>query len=66
MKKVGLLTRLIIGLIFGILVGYVSKEFLQFDALVRLLATFNGIFGGFLSYVIPLIIMVLWPPVLLN
>ncbi|GAB6158981.1 dicarboxylate/amino acid:cation symporter [Desulfotomaculum varum] len=57
MKKVGLLTRLIIGLALGIIVGYVSKEFLQFDFFVRLLATFNGIFGGFLSYVIPLIII---------
>ncbi len=57
MKKVGLLTRLIIGLVLGIIVGYISKEFLQFDFFVRLLATFNGIFGGFLGYVIPLIII---------
>lgn len=57
MKKVGLLTRLIIGLAFGIIVGYVSRELLGFDFFVRLLATFNGIFGGFLSYVIPLIII---------
>lgn len=57
MKKVGLLTRLIIGLALGIIIGYISKEFLQFDFFVRLLATFNGIFGGFLGYVIPLIII---------
>lgn len=57
MRKIGLLGRLIIGLICGILIGYVSKEFLQLDFFVRLLATFNGIFGGFLSYVIPLIII---------
>ncbi|MEG6522517.1 dicarboxylate/amino acid:cation symporter [Desulfotomaculum sp. 1211_IL3151] len=57
MRKIGLLTRLIIGLTLGIILGYVSKEFLHFDALVRLLATFNGLFGGFLSYVIPLIII---------
>lgn len=57
MKKIGLLTRLIIGLICGILLGYISKEFLHMDFLVRLFATFNTIFGGFLSYVIPLIII---------
>ncbi|GAB6182042.1 dicarboxylate/amino acid:cation symporter [Desulfotomaculum defluvii] len=57
MRRMGLLTRLVIGLAFGIFVGYFSKEILQFDALVRLLATFNSIFGGFLSYVIPLIII---------
>lgn len=57
MKKVGLLTKLIIGLISGITIGYVSNAFLHFDFFVRLLATFNGIFGGFLGYVIPLIII---------
>ena len=57
MKKVGLLTKLIIGLIVGITIGYVSNVFLHFDFFVRLLATFNGIFGGFLGYVIPLIII---------
>ncbi|MDO7788685.1 dicarboxylate/amino acid:cation symporter [Desulforamulus aquiferis] len=57
MKKLGLLTRLIIGLALGILVGFISKEIIQADFLVRLLATFNGIFGSFLTYIIPLIII---------
>ncbi len=57
MRKLGLLTKLIIGLTLGILVGYFSKEYLQANQLVRLLATFNNIFGSFLTYVIPLIII---------
>ncbi|MBO8137666.1 MAG: dicarboxylate/amino acid:cation symporter [Desulfotomaculum sp.] len=62
MKKLGLLTRLIIGLTCGILIGYISREFLQTDFLVRLLATFNGIFGNFLGYAIPLIIIAFVAP----
>ena len=56
MKKIGLLPRLIIGLTFGILIGYVSN-ISNFEPAVRLLATFNGIFGNFLNYAIPLIII---------
>ncbi|TCS78762.1 dicarboxylate/amino acid:cation symporter [Tepidibacillus fermentans] len=56
-KKIGLLPRLLIGLLSGILIGYLSKELFHLDFFVRLLATFNGIFGNFLSYVIPFIII---------
>ncbi|WP_339063959.1 dicarboxylate/amino acid:cation symporter [Tepidibacillus marianensis] len=56
-RKIGLLPRLLIGLASGILIGYISKEFLHWNVLVRLFATFNGIFGNFLSYVIPFIII---------
>lgn len=56
MKKIGLLPRLIIGLTLGIIVGYISNV-TNFEPAVRLLATFNGIFGNFLSYVVPLIII---------
>ncbi len=62
MKRMSLITKLIIGLTFGILIGYISRELLQFDFLVRLLATFNGIFGGFLTYIIPLIIIAFVAP----
>ncbi|MBM7854599.1 Na+/H+-dicarboxylate symporter [Desulfohalotomaculum tongense] len=62
MKKPGLLTRLIIGLISGILIGYLSKEVFQFDFFVKFLATFNGIFGNFLNYAIPLIIIAFVAP----
>lgn len=57
MKKIGLLTRLIIGITVGIIIGYLSKNVLKVDEIVRALATFNSIFGGFLNYVIPLIII---------
>lgn len=52
MKKLGLLPKLIIGIIIGILIGKMRILFI-----VKLLATFNGIFGNFLGFVIPLIII---------
>ena len=52
MKKLGLIPKLIIGIIVGILIG-------KFGGVlpVRILATFNGLFGNFLGFVIPLIII---------
>ncbi|GLI56346.1 sodium:proton antiporter [Propionigenium maris DSM 9537] len=52
MKKIGLLPKLIIAIIIGIMLGK-----LDFIPLVRVMATFNGIFGNFLGFVIPLIII---------
>lgn len=52
MKKIGLLPRLVIGLVVGILLGMSGIEFI-----VRILGTFNSIFGNFLGFVIPLIIL---------
>lgn len=52
MKKLGLLPRLIIAIILGILIGLFGPAIL-----VRILITFNGVFGNFLNFVIPLIIM---------
>ena len=52
MKKLGLLPRLILGLIAGIILGKIG-----FIPLLRLMMTFNGIFGNFLQFVIPLIII---------
>ncbi|WP_069998135.1 dicarboxylate/amino acid:cation symporter [Cellulosilyticum sp. I15G10I2] len=52
MKRFGLLPRLIIGIIAGILIGSTGVEFLT-----RILVTFSGIFGNFLGYIIPLIII---------
>jgi len=52
MKKIGLLPRLIIAIIVGILIGaYLPQIFTE------LLATFNGLFGNFLGFIIPLIIV---------
>jgi Na+/H+-dicarboxylate symporter len=52
MKKIGLLPRLIIGIIAGILIGMFFPEWVG-----RLLYTFTGIFGGLLGYIVPLIIL---------
>ncbi len=52
MKKIGLLPRLIIGIIAGILIGMT-----QIEILTRILITFSGIFGQFLNYIIPLLII---------
>ncbi len=52
MKKFGLLPRLIVGILVGILIGNTGNEFLT-----RVLVTFSGIFGNFLGYIIPLIII---------
>lgn len=52
MKKLGLLPRIIIAIIIGILIG----SFMSTNV-IRALATFNGLFGNFLDFVIPLIIL---------
>ena len=52
MKKIGLLPRLVIAIIAGFLIGKLGIELP-----VRLLATFSGIFGNFLGFVIPLLII---------
>lgn len=52
MKKLGLLPKLILGIIVGIILGK-----LKVLVIVQLLATFNGLFGNFLGFVIPLIII---------
>jgi len=51
-KKLGLLPRLIIAIVLGIVFGAYMPE-----VVVRSLATFNGIFGNSLVFVIPLIIV---------
>ncbi len=48
MKKLGLLPRLILGIILGIVIGN-----LNLPSIVRILATFNSIFGNFLGFTIP-------------
>jgi len=57
MKKIGLLPRIIIAIILGLLVG----QFLPMDG-VRVFATFNSIFSQFLNFLIPLIIVGLVTP----
>ncbi len=52
MKRLGLLPRLVLGIVIGILIGTLRITFLT-----RILATFSGIFGNFLGYIIPLLII---------
>ncbi|MCR4430904.1 MAG: dicarboxylate/amino acid:cation symporter [Tepidanaerobacteraceae bacterium] len=52
MKRLGLLPKLIIAIILGIIIGRFMPA-----VFVRLLATFNSLFGNFLGFVIPLIIV---------
>ena len=57
MKKLGLLPKLLIGIILGIIIGTTRIEILT-----RLLVTFSGIFGQFLGYIIPLLIIAFVAP----
>lgn len=52
MKKVGLIPKLIIAIVLGIIIGAYAPTII-----VSILATFNSIFGNFLGFVIPLIIL---------
>ncbi|MTI47844.1 dicarboxylate/amino acid:cation symporter [Sporosalibacterium faouarense] len=55
-KKIGLLPKLIIGIIAGIIIGLISKS-IEMYVIVRLLSTFSGIFGNFLKFIIPFVII---------
>ncbi len=57
MRKIGLLPRILIALVLGIVCGLFFPP-----ELARVFVTFNGLFGNFLSFVIPLIIVALITP----
>ncbi|GAA1172384.1 dicarboxylate/amino acid:cation symporter [Ornithinimicrobium humiphilum] len=57
MKKPGLLVRIVLAIVLGIALGL----FLP-DPVVRIFVTFNGLFGNFLTFIIPLIIVGLITP----
>ncbi len=52
MKRLGLLPKLLLAILLGICIGTVSPKLV-----IEITATFNGIFGNFLGFVIPLIII---------
>ena len=52
LKKIGLIPKLIAAIIIGILIGAFLPAFVT-----QILATFNSLFGNFLGFVIPLIIL---------
>lgn len=55
--KLGLLPRILIAIVLGIVCGLFFPP-----ELARVFVTFNGVFGNFLSFVIPLIIVALITP----
>lgn len=55
--KIGLLARIALAIAFGILIGTFAPE-----NVVRFMATFNGLFGNFLGFVVPLIIIAFIAP----
>ncbi len=59
MRKLGLIWRILIAIALAVIVGsalpLLSERFTV--GFVRLMATFNDIFGGFLNFVVPLIIL---------
>ena len=56
MKKFSLISKIIIALILGVSVGLICKS-LSIVFPMRILTTFSGLFGNFLSFIIPLIII---------
>ena len=50
MRKIGLLPRIGIAIVLGIVLGLVLP-----DAVTRIFVTFNGLFGNFLGFIIPLL-----------
>jgi Na+/H+-dicarboxylate symporter len=61
LKRIGLLPKLVIAIILGIMIGYVSMTANNFFV-VRVLATYTSIFGGFLKYIVPFIILAFVAP----
>ena len=56
-RRFGLLPRILVAIVLGILLGLVLPE-----TVARVFTTFNGIFSGFLGFLIPLIIVGLVTP----
>ena len=57
-KKMSLLLKLFIAIVLGIVVGFVTPGMGAFgEVIIRIGATYNSIFGNFLNFVIPLIII---------
>ena len=52
MKKFGILPKIIFAIILGIVIGIIAPTWM-----IRIFATFNGIFSSFLEFIIPLIII---------
>ncbi|MBR2581796.1 MAG: cation:dicarboxylase symporter family transporter, partial [Oscillospiraceae bacterium] len=55
-KKLGLLPKLIIAIALGLIIGTIARS-ANLPIIIRIGATFNSIFGNFLGFCIPLIII---------
>lgn len=55
--KIGLLGKVVIAIILGIGIGLISPDWIS-----RIFITFNGLFGNFLNFIVPLIILGLIAP----
>ena len=55
--KIGLIWRIVIAIALAVLLGTIVPE-----GFVRLFATFNGLFGSFLTFIVPLIIIAFIAP----
>lgn len=57
-KKLGLLPKLLIAIVLGLIVGFACQKFGEAGKLIiQIGATYNDIFGNFLNFCIPLIII---------
>ena len=57
-KKLGLLPKLLIAIVLGLIVGFACQNFGDAgETIIRIGATYNDIFGNFLNFCIPLIII---------
>lgn len=57
-KKMSLLLKLVIAIVLGIVVGFAALKMGKAgEVIIRLGATYNSIFGNFISFAIPLIII---------
>lgn len=54
--KLGLLPRLLIAIVLGLVIGMIAQK-AEVPIIIRIGATFNSIFGNFLNFCIPLIII---------
>jgi len=50
--KLGLISKIIIGIIFGLIIGSIAPSWF-----IRIFVTFSSIFGNFLGFIIPLLIL---------
>ena len=54
LSRIGLLPRVLLAIVLGVLVGLVAPH-----RFVVVVATFNGIFSAFLSFIVPVLILAL-------